>query len=214
MINQIEEAIPQKLFKENRYIHIKDVISKELSYFLTHVLLRRSSTPEAIKSSVDSSADTQVPNCLATMDHEILFETLQEKLWPEIELVTGKKLLPTYSYARLYKNDNVLEKHSDRPECEISVTVQLGRSHHYAWPIYMGGTRIDMAEGDGVVYKGCDIEHWRDKCDGPPNYYSGQVFLHYVDANGPYANRVGDNLVRKCYQNMYIKYRQNAMESK
>jgi hypothetical protein len=49
-----------------------------------------------------------------------------------------------------------------------------------------------MGEGDGVLYSGCDIEHWRNKCDGPPDYYSGQVFLHYVRANGPYAEYAGD----------------------
>lgn len=214
MINQIDEKTSQKLFQSNGYIHVKDLISKEMSYFLTHVLLRKSSMPDSNKFHMNNSIDEQVPNCLATMNHEILFETLQEKLWPEIEFLVGKELLPTYSYARLYKNDNVLKKHSDRPSCEISVTIQLGRSHHYAWPIYMGDTRIDMAEGDGVVYKGCDIEHWRNKCDGPVNYYSGQVFLHFVDANGPYVAHAGDNSVRQCYKNMYVKHRHLIMESK
>jgi hypothetical protein len=56
----------------------------------------------------------------------------------------------------------------------------------------MAGHRYDLAEGDGVVYKGCDLLHWRKPCDGPENYYSGQVFCHFVRANGPYPEFAGD----------------------
>ena len=34
----------------------------------------------------------------------------------------GKEVLPTYSYARLYTEGEILSKHKDRPSCEISVT--------------------------------------------------------------------------------------------
>jgi hypothetical protein len=195
------------LFERNGYIHVKDLIDKNLCNFLTHVLLRK--TSENVQND-----DEQVPGCLSILDHEILFETLLEKLWPDIEMVTGKELLPTYAYSRLYTNGNVLERHSDREECEISVTLQLGRSHHYAWPIYMNGSRYDLGEGDAVIYRGCDLDHWRDRCDGPEGYYSGQVFLHFVDANGPYANRVGDSVNRPVYRNMFVKHRAIVMETK
>jgi hypothetical protein len=56
----------------------------------------------------------------------------------------------------------------------------------------MAGHRYDLAEGDGVVYKGCDLLHWRKPCDGPQDYYSGQVFCHFVRANGPHAEFAGD----------------------
>lgn len=59
----------------------------------------------------------------------------------------------------LYGNGDELKIHSDRPSCEISVTIQLGRSHHYAWPIFMGGQRFDLAEEDGV-------EKWNIACYG------------------------------------------------
>jgi hypothetical protein len=156
--------------------------------------------------------DCQVPNALAAMDHEYMFETLHERLWPIVERVVGEELIPTYAYARLYGNGNVLKKHTDRSACEVSVTIQLGRSHHYAWPIYMGDQRFDLGEGDGVIYPGCDIEHWRDKCDGPEGYYAGQVFLHFVRKNGPYASEVGDNTVRNTYS--YNKARTAFMEAK
>lgn len=156
--------------------------------------------------------DEQIPNARARLDHEYMFETLQERLWPAIESIVQEPLIPTYSYARLYSNGDVLEKHTDRPACEVSVTLQLGRSHHYAWPIYMGGARFDMGEGDAVVYSGCDVEHWRDECAGPAGYYSGQVFMHFVRKNGPHAAEVGDSTMRDNFS--YMKARTAAMEMK
>jgi hypothetical protein len=187
----------------------KSVVSKEMSNFLTHALLRKYSVENNVRPN-----DGQVPNALALIDHDLFLETLHEQIWPKLEFILGEELLPTYSYSRLYNNGDVLEKHKDRPACEISVTVQLGRSHNYAWPIYAGPYRYDLAEGDGVVYKGCDIEHWRDACDGPKEYYSGQVFFHFVKKNGKYAKEFCDSTVRKTSKDFYIKNRMHLMESK
>lgn len=185
-------------------VHLKNVVPSEFCHFFTHVLMRH--------SDFQQQGDEQVPHALTTMHHEYMFETLHERLWPLIEQVVGEPLIPTYAYARLYSNGDTLEKHTDRSACEVSVTIQLGRSHHYAWPIYMGEQRFDLAEGDGVVYPGCDIEHWRDKCDGPDGYYAGQLFLHFVRKNGPFASEVGDNTLRNTYS--YNKNRTALMESK
>ena len=195
-----------KYFQKNGTLYLKQLIDKNLCVFLTHYLLRKSSNPDFV------SSDGQVVGTLSIADHDPVFETLLEKLWPEVELASGMNLIPTYAYARLYKNGNILEKHSDRPECEISLTLQLGRSHHYSWPIWMEGYRYDLSEGDGILYKGCELEHWRDECDGPQDYYSGQVFLHYVNADGPYADRAYDIKTRKTYENMFMKYRDYSME--
>ena len=183
-------------------ILIPRLLPVEFCHFLTHVLLRQ--------ADLDPKGDAQIPNAKAILDHEYMFETLQERLWPVVEQVTGDELIPTYAYARLYSNGDELTKHTDRPACEVSLTLQLGRSHHYAWPIYMGGQRFDMAEGDGVIYPGCDVEHWRDRCDGPDGYYAGQVFLHFVRKNGPHASEVGDK--RAIFS--YMKNRTAPMEMK
>ena len=42
-----------------------------------------------------------------------------------MEKETNKKLLPTYAFWRTYTKFAVLEKHTDRPSCEISVTVNI-----------------------------------------------------------------------------------------
>ena len=58
------------------------------------------------------------------------------------------------------------------------------------WPIYINNTAVMLEEGDAVLYKGCEVDHWREP------YTEGtkqaQVFLHYVDANGPYTECKND----------------------
>jgi hypothetical protein len=127
---------------------------------------------------------------------------------PHFEIASGLKLYPTYSYARLYnQKGEELKNHRDRPACEISASITLGFEGN-VWSIYMADeatekdgilkttqqgnneyikniSKIDMAIGDAVMYRGCDKYHFREP------YFEGQwqaqVFLHYVDQNGPHA---------------------------
>ncbi len=114
------------------------------------------------------------------------FEKLLVELCPVFEKASGKRLIPTYSYARRYVKGEILENHVDRPACEISATVTLGYGGG-SWPIYMGNAdksvanEIVMDIGDAVVYKGEQIHHWREEFTGE---WQVQVFLHYVDADG------------------------------
>lgn len=193
-----------EVFAKHGALHVPRLLPIEFCQFFTHVLMRQ--------ADLNPRGDDQIPNAKAILDHEYMFETLQERLWPAIESLLGEALIPTYAYARLYSNGDTLERHTDRPACEVSVTLQLGRSHHYAWPIYMGGKRFDLGEGDGVIYSGCDVEHWRDACNGPDGYYSGQVFLHYVRRDGQHVGQVGDQTHRQDYS--YLKSRTAVMESK
>ncbi|MGB3674175.1 MAG: hypothetical protein WA988_07035 [Candidatus Nanopelagicales bacterium] len=44
-------------------------------------------------------------------------------------------VLPTYSFARTSMEVQELTRHSDRPECQYSVTVHLGSSDEKPWPV-------------------------------------------------------------------------------
>jgi hypothetical protein len=198
-------SIIQKVFQEQGAVHLSKVIPIEFCQFYTHVLMRQ----EYLDGK---KGDNQIPNAKAILDHEVMFETLLERMWPVIERTIGEELLPTYAYARLYSNGDELIKHTDRPACEISVTIQLGRSHNYTWPVHMGDKTYMMDEGDAIIYQGCKVEHWRHKCNGPEDYFSGQVFLHYVRKNGIYASEAGDPTNR--VPPSFIKNRSLGMESK
>ena len=97
-----------------------------------------------------------------------------------MEKETGKKLLPTYAFWRMYTKYTDLKKHTDRPSCEISVTVNIG-SDGTSWPIYIEGEAITLKPGNAIIYLGCELEHWREEFLGD---WCAQTFLHYVDAEG------------------------------
>ncbi len=120
---------------------------------------------------------------------DALSETLLLELKPVMEQATGLELLPCYSYLRIYGNGAILQKHTDRPSCEISCTLTLGFKAPTLWPICLHADGVDKAvalnPGDMLVYRGADVPHWRDVFQGE---YWVQTFLHYVDAHGRYTD--------------------------
>ena len=182
---------------KNNYKVIRQAITKELanfiySYFLMKRKVARKMYDERYisQSNYDYGVwnDEQIPE---TYSHyaDIAMETLLQNLQPKMEEETGLKLTPTYSYARIYKKGDILKRHKDRYSCEVSTTLNLGGDD---WPIYLEpsgeegkeGIKVDMQPGDMLVYKGCDVEHWREEFTGEN---CGQVFLHYNDASDPKA---------------------------
>jgi hypothetical protein len=187
-------------FKNKGYVHLKDFLPKHTCQELTDELHRLVQEQKTIK-------DPQCP--LSEAVHgATAFDKLLEHCLPYFEKASGLKLHPTYSYARLYnKQGEELKNHRDRHACEISATITLGFEGD-VWSIYMADeatekdgilkstqqgnneyikniSKIDMTIGDAVMYRGCDKYHFREP------YFEGQwqaqVFLHYVDANGPHA---------------------------
>ena len=126
--------------------------------------------------------DEQVENTYCAYS-DIAMETLLLKCQPAMEKATGLKLYPAYSYARAYKKGDELKRHKDRFSCEISTTMNLGGD---PWPIYLEpsgetgkkGVQVNLKQGDMLVYRGIDLEHWREKFKGKECV---QVFLHYND---------------------------------
>ena len=169
-------------FEKNKYTVLKQVISKDLAQFVyDYLLIKRNVLNTYIKYRHISPfndmhgtfKDKMVPNTFS-MYGDAVNDNLLLKLLPVVEKETKLKLLPTYSYSRIYKKEDVLKKHKDRFSCEISTTLNLGGD---PWPIFIEpNIQIDLNQGDMLVYKGCELLHWRDKFEGEN---CGQVFLHY-----------------------------------
>jgi len=72
--------------------------------------------------------------------------------------VCGKELYPTYSYARIYQPGEELEPHTDRPSCEISVTVNIASKGRLSpiWMHYKDNQphSYTLNPGDAVVLQG------------------------------------------------------------
>lgn len=141
-----------------------------------------------IKKLENKEGDSQVPKSWSYYNTSVC-TILLGKLASCICKASGKKLIPSYAYCRVYLNGADLKPHKDRSSCEYSVTLNLSQTH--PWPIYMGKKAITLNPGDGVLYKGCEIAHHRDTFEGEEYV---QVFLHYVDADGPYKDHAYDVL--------------------
>ena len=199
------------IFQYKKYQIIKNAISYELANFIfNYFLLKRDAVKFLYQNNItyDNSllgtwTDQQVPNTYSCYADPVM-ETLMMKVLPKMQQETGLQLIPTYSYARLYKKGDILKRHKDRPSCEISTTLNLGGD---PWSIFIDGTGADtvineyknihkpnapkgtkvlLEVGDMLVYSGCELEHWREPFEGNT---CGQVFLHYNHVNGPFASK-------------------------
>jgi hypothetical protein len=186
-------------FEIDKYVH--------LSGFLDQINCEE--LVSELRELIEQGATNKDEQC--PLSHAIhgatTFDSLLEQLTPHFETASGKRLYPTYAYARLYEPGDELKAHTDRPSCEISVTITLGFEGN-VWPIYFGDyadcdkgrkitnqqgeiknvineREIKMNVGDAVLYRGMDKVHWREKYK--EGQWQAQVFLHYVDADGPHA---------------------------
>ena len=203
-------------FKKNKYTVIRQAISKDLAAFVDNYFLMQKQVYDTCRERkyispfetiIGTYDDKQIPNTYSQYSN-IAMETLMLKCQPKMEEVTGLKLYPAYTYARIYKKGDELKRHKDRFSCEISTTMNLGGDD---WPIYLSpnenvgapdgknikaaskakGIKVDLKPGDMLVYSGCELEHWREKFKGKECV---QVFLHYNNCKTPGAK---DNMFDK-----------------
>ena len=190
-------------FKKNKYTVIRQAISKDLAAFIANYFSMQKQVYDTCRAARYFSPfetilgyyegkNEQIPDTYSQYSN-IAMETLLLKCQPGMEKATGLKLYPAYTYARIYKKGDILKRHKDRFSCEISTTMNLAGDD---WPIYLSpnenvgipdgkkittisqakGIRVDLKQGDMLVYSGCELEHWREKFKGKECI---QVFLHY-----------------------------------
>ena len=141
-----------------------------------------------------------------------MYKQLHYLVRKQVENALGMDLLPTYFYDRFYYVGQQLKRHSDRPACEVSVTLQISTNSENPWPIWFNRPDgsdgyVVMKNGDAAVYKGCEREHWRDPLESKYNRmqrrirkvrkmqddtYHHQIFLHYVNSQGPFVHFAND----------------------
>ena len=178
-------------FKKNKYTVIRQAISKDLASFIANYFSMQKQVYDTCRAARYFSPfetilgyyegkNEQIPDTYSQYSN-MAMETLLLKCQPAMEKATGLKLYPAYTYARIYKKGDELKSHKDRFSCEISTTMNLAGDD---WPIYLEpsgetgkkGIKVDLKQGDMLVYSGCELEHWREKFKGKECI---QVFLHY-----------------------------------
>lgn len=198
----------QKFFAENSYVIINNFINADMArllYEYTKTQAQRADFKyqndfDLYNEHWDGNwVDPQAPGTYSRYG-DPMFDTILDQATNAMINYTGINVIPTYSYYRLYVQNDVLERHKDRPSCEISTTLCLGYNvdnvdkneyPNYNWPMWVQSKNgeeipVGLEPGDMIIYRGHDIDHWREPFIGLNH---AQVFLHYNDENGPFNNK-------------------------
>jgi hypothetical protein len=175
------------------------VIKKALPVYMVNFLNKYFQIKEqaAIRLYADRQIPEGSPEWGTHMDNQVngsysiygdqAADTLLVTLQPIFEKAIKQKLVPTYSYTRVYKKGAILEPHKDRLSCDISTTLCLGGDPWLFW--YKKGNKkcsVDLKPGDMLAYRGTEIEHWREPFEGKECV---QSFLHYNSAGTELAEK-------------------------
>ncbi len=160
------------------YLIVRNFIDKETCASLVAKL------DESQENGIVLEPDMLCPNSPAFYG---VFNDEAVEWLPKIEELVGKRLWPTYTYSRIYAQDEVLFIHKDRAACEYSITLAL-KYDEKIWPFWIetseGNVEVLLDVGDILIYNGVKNRHWRDALEGKFHY---QAFIHYVDQDGPLA---------------------------
>jgi hypothetical protein len=181
--NDLACRVNEMSFSKNKYVYVPQAIDKNIID-----IARTYTIFDETVNYRDEGASGQVPGAHSKYGDPFM-ESLLLHLQPFIEKETGLQLFPTYSYYRVYRKGNDLKPHVDRPACEISSSLCLGYTDESVeWPLYVDDNPIVMKPGDLVIYRGMEVNHYRYPLECDYSWSQSQVFLHYVDANGPHAS--------------------------
>lgn len=170
-------------FDSNGYVKVDGLIDLNTIKTVSQYFENKINRGEWVSKNLDEVRDSSKFGYYADPLIEVILVSAKD----EIEKQTGLSLDPTYSYSRVYQGGEELLPHTDRPSCEISATINVACTGE-PWPIWMQYEDKDPVKcvlnpGDAVIYKGCEVTHWRRKL--PPGQLNVQFMLHYVDKNGP-----------------------------
>ncbi|GAB4530285.1 MAG: hypothetical protein Kow00133_19010 [Amphiplicatus sp.] len=142
--------------------------------------------------------------------------TLQYGLTPFVSAVTGKDLLPSHAYFRVYRKGDVCHIHSDAANCEHALSLTLGYADDFLWGFNisekyfdadekrpaesvkpdekLGFYNLPLSVGDAILYNGINYLHGRTTPN--PNRWAAHIFFHWVDRNGRHARHAFDGRAR------------------
>jgi hypothetical protein len=114
---------------------------------------------------------------------------LQLQLTNVVSDLARSVVKPSYTYFAAYESGSVLDRHTDREQCEYTITLCVDASPEpevqVPWPIQLdipeGALRIWQHLGDGLLFRGRYLPHYRDVLS--EGCSSTSLLLHYVDGN-------------------------------
>lgn len=173
-------------FREKGYVPLRNLIHPfnlaALRRYYRHAIRRGT-----IRLGDDQSSLRYVAH------NESVARFFHHQLTNAVSAVVGEPIKPSYVYFASYVSGAELKKHTDREQCEFSVTLCLDFSPEPAlatsWPILLdtsdGRVAVYQALGDGLLYRGTRVPHYRNML--AKGHTSTSIFFHYVraDFSGP-----------------------------
>ena len=153
----------EQAFWDDGYRVVEDLVTPEQCAFLRRAMDR---SRDAGKMRVaDHRAYRGPNNQYAPIPAQMFLGSLTAKM----SALVGRELLPSFSFWRIYRQGDVLNRHKDRNACEVSVTISLmpAGEDGSIWPIsvtdfHRRSHSINLPLGSGLLYQGTEVDHWRD----------------------------------------------------
>jgi hypothetical protein len=166
-------------FRERGYAPASDLIHP------FHIAALRRYYRQMIRSGAMELGDGQSSRrYVAHNDNVARF--FHRQLAPTVAAIAGEPIKPSYVYVASYQPGAVLAKHTDREQCEFSITLCIDYSpepvRETPWPLQLhtpsATVTVFQAIGDALLYRGCELPHSRGPL--PAGHTSTSIFFHYV----------------------------------
>ena len=171
-----------RLFREKGYAPLGDMIHP------FHIAALRRYYRRLIRSGAVPLGDGQSPRRYVAYNEPVA-RFFHHQIAAQLRDVAGEPLKPSYVYLASYLSGADLKKHTDREQCEFSITLCLDFAPEplleTPWPIRLdtptGTITVYQALGDGLAYRGTRLPHYRDVLG--VGQTSTSIFFHYVGAD-------------------------------
>jgi len=117
--------------------------------------------------------------------NEMVSRYFHQQLTDFVSRVAGETVRPSYTYVSGYRPGAVLKPHVDRKQCAFTLSVMIEHKpdpFRERWPLWFqtrqGNVSVTQASGDGVLFRGNELPHWRDL--PPSDHASTTLLFHYV----------------------------------
>jgi hypothetical protein len=124
-----------------------------------------------------------------TAHNDPVAQYVHEQLTNAVADIVSAAIRPSYSYLVAYQSGARLDRHTDRIQCEYSLTLLIDATpeptEQSPWPIKLESPNCDIGVwqylGEALLYRGRHLPHYRDPL--PDGHTSTSLLLHYVHAD-------------------------------
>jgi hypothetical protein len=122
-----------------------------------------------------------------SLHNESIARLLHLRMTDLVSVLAVQRVKPSFVFFGSYAEGAELTRHTDRNQCEFSISLLIdyqpvpqGKS---PWPLYLKPpgrkpVAIHQSIGDGILYRGRELAHWRPVL--PQGNCSTSLFFHYV----------------------------------